>query len=69
MELTEWDVEQLDRLCNGNKNAGYIVVTKTGLIGRTYHTEDEINGKVIVHTSKGKLLCNPKTLKLNGFID
>ena len=69
MELTEWDVEQIKRICEGNKNAGKIVVTKTGLIGRTYNHEGLINQKVIVHTEKGKLLCDPITLKLKGFVD
>jgi len=68
-ELTEWDVEQIERLCNGNKNAGQIVETKTGLIGRTFNHEDYVNGKAIVHVEKGKLLCVPSTLKLKGFID
>lgn len=70
MELTEWDIEQLNRLAEGgNKNAGQIVETKTGLIGRTYNHKSYINGKVCVYTDKGKLLCDPNTLKLKGFID
>ncbi len=69
MELTEWDVEEINRFCNGNKNAGYIVETKTGLTGRTYHNEKPVDGKTIVYTEKGKLLCIPETLKLIGFID
>ena len=68
-ELTEWDVEQIKRMCEGNKNAGKLVVTKTGLIGRTYNHEGLVNGKVCVHTEKGKLLCTAETLKLKGFID
>lgn len=69
-ELTEWDIEQIERLANGgNKNAGMIVVTKTGLSGRTYSHEDYINGKIIVHVENGKLLCVPETLTLKGFID
>jgi len=69
MELTSWDIEQIDRFCNGNKNAGKIVETKNGLIGRTYNYESPVNGKIIVHIEKGKLLCNPETLKLKGYID
>ena len=70
MELTKWDIEQLERMANGgNKNAGMIVETKTGLPRRTYSHEDYVNGKVIVHTNKGKLLCRSETLKLKGFID
>lgn len=52
-----------------NKNAGRLVETKTGLSGRTYNHEDLINGKIRVYTDKGKLLCNPATLKLKGYID
>jgi hypothetical protein len=69
MGLTEWDVEQLKRLANGNQNAGRIVITKTGLIGRTYNRDPLINGKQPVYTDKGKLLCDPGTLTLRGFID
>ena len=69
MELTKWDVERIEIICNGNKNAGRIVKTKTGLIGRTYNHEGFINGKLIVHTLNGKLLCDPNTVEINGFID
>jgi len=68
-ELTSWDIEQIDRLCNGNKKAGQLVETKTGLTGRTYSHEGLINGKIRVYTDKGKLLCDPNTLTLKGFID
>lgn len=70
MELTTWDIEQLNRIINGNKNAGTLVETKKGLVGRTYNNENLINGKIRVHCTNGsKLLCDPKTLKLKGFID
>lgn len=70
MELTDWDIEQLNRLVNGNKNAGTLVETKTGLLGRTYNSENLINGKVCVYCTDGKkLLCDPKNLILKGFID
>jgi len=75
MEMTEeqmkWEFEQAERLfgSDGNKKAGRLVETKTGLIGRTYNNEDLINGKVMVYTDKGKMLCDPTTLKLKGFID
>lgn len=74
MEVTdgqmEWEFEQAERFFGcGNKNAGQIVETKTGLVGRTYSNEDLINGKIRVYTDKGKLLCDPTTLKLKGFID
>jgi len=70
MELTEWDIEIGNRLMGiPNKKAGRLVETKTGLTGRTYNHEELINGKVRVYTGKGKLLCDPNTLKLKGFID
>lgn len=53
----------------GKKNAGQIVETKNGLIGRTYNKEPLINGKICVYTEHSKLLCDPTTLKLKGFID
>lgn len=68
-DLTEWDVEQINRLVNGHPNSGCMVETKTGLIGRTFHKDEMINGKQVVHTTKGKLLCDPTTLKLKGYID
>ena len=70
MELTEWDVEELERLIHGNRNAGTLVETKNGVVGRTYSNENLINGKVRVYCVDGsKLLCAPQTLKLKGFID
>lgn len=68
--LTDWDVEQLDRMIHGNKNAGMLVETATGLIGRTYNNRDMVNGKVqVVLTDGRKMLCDPTKLKLKGFID
>jgi hypothetical protein len=74
MEMTDeqmkWEFEQAEMFFGGgNKNAGQLVETKTGLVGRTYNHEDLINGKIRVYTDKGKLLCDPTTLKLKGFID
>ncbi len=69
-EQMKFELEQMNAFMGfDNKNAGQLVETKTGLIGRTYNHEDLINGKVRVYTEKGKLLCDPKTLKLKGFID
>ena len=58
------------------RNSGYLVTTKTGLKGRTYHNKGLINGKVPVYLETGKhqyddnaILCVPDTLKMNGFID
>lgn len=68
-EQEQFEAEQMEAFFGGgNKNAGYLVETKTGLTGRTYH-EPLVNGKVRVYTSKGKLLCDPDSLKMKGFID
>ena len=70
IELTSWDIEQLQRLIHGNKNAGKIVQTNSGLKGRTYNKESLVNGKICVYCENGtKLLCDPNSLKVTGFID
>lgn len=58
------------------KNPGYIIETRDGKIGRTYHNKQFINGKcpVYIETSPGiysntGTLCDPKTLRQIGFID
>lgn len=55
------------------KDAGYLVETKSGKVGRTYHHEGLVNGKVVVHVETDgkilKMLCDPKTININGFID
>lgn len=49
---------------------GYLVVTATGKMGRTYHTDELVNGKQPVYLEGGgKLLCDPKKLTFKGFID
>ena len=68
-ELTEWDIEQIKRLCEPDKTSGRIVLTKSGLIGHTFNHEDPVNGKTIVHVQGGKLLCQPGSLTLKGYID
>lgn len=56
-----------------SKNSGYLVETKTGLKGRTYHSENLVNKKIIVHIDKAdkvvKMLCDPDSLKIVGFTD
>ena len=56
-----------------SKNSGYIVKTKNGLEGRTYHFEKMINKKTVVHIEKDgktvKMLCDPDSLTLIGFAD
>ncbi len=53
------------------KNSGYLVTTKKGLKGRTYHKDGTINGKVPVYIDgqKNAILCDVETLEMNGFID
>lgn len=52
-----------------SKGSGLMVETKTGLTGIAYHKDEPVNNKMVVHTEKGKLLCDPATLTLKGFID
>jgi len=56
-----------------SKNSRYLVETKTGKVGRTYHNELMINNKQPVHIKVGekvlKMLCDPDSLKLKGFLD
>lgn len=55
------------------KNSGYIVETKTGKTGRTYHREGLVNKKMVVHLDIDgkdvKMLCDPKTITITGYID
>lgn len=50
-------------------NPGFLVTTASGVVGRTFHTDELVNGKVVVHTANGKLLCRRETLHLSGYID
>jgi hypothetical protein len=56
-----------------SKDSGYLVETKTGKQGRTYHIEGLINKKMIVHVEingkEVKMLCDPKTVKIIGYTD
>jgi len=58
--------------------AGMIVVTKSGLTGRTFNSDELHEGKQLVYLQIGNkigqhhamgILCDPKTLTLKGFID
>jgi hypothetical protein len=73
MELSNEELEflkQMNRFAVLNEtNQGYIVETKSGLVGRTFHSDPLVNGKQRVYTVTGNLLCDPGTLKLKGFID
>jgi len=69
-EELDFEFEQLNTFAQLNEtNKGYIVETKNGLIGRTLHSDPLVNGKQPVYVENGKLLCEPGTLKLKGFID
>ena len=54
-----------------SKNSGYLVETKTGKKGRTFHREGHVNKKMVVHLEDEDklLLCDPKTIKIIGYID
>jgi len=56
-----------------SRDAGYQVKTKTGKEGRTYHREGLINKKMVVYVEVDgktvKMLCNPKTIEITGYID
>ena len=62
-----------------SKDSGYLIETKGGIKGRTYHREGlvdcegSVNKKMVVHIEKDgkdvKMLCDPKTVKIIGFID
>lgn len=54
-------------------NSGYLVETKSGKRGRTYHREGLVNKKTVVHVEINgktmKMLCDPKTIKVVGYVD
>ena len=54
-------------------DTGYLVKTKTGKDGRTYHKDGLINEKMIVHTKVDgeivKMLCDPDTVEITGYVD
>ena len=56
-----------------SRDAGYQVKTKTNKEGRTYHREGLINKKMVVYVEVDgktvKMLCNPKTIEITGYID
>lgn len=56
-----------------SKDSGYLVETKSGKQGRTYHREGLVNKKMVVYVDvdgkEMKMLCDPKTIKVIGFVD
>ena len=72
-ELTPDDIWFCERMADNQSNSGYLVTTKKGLTGVTYHKDDLVGGKQPVYTEidgkQVRLLCDPETLIINGFID
>ena len=56
-----------------SKDSGCLVKTKTGKEGRTYHRDNLVNGKLIVYVNvdgkQVKMLCDPETVKIIGYVD
>jgi hypothetical protein len=56
-----------------SKDSGYLVKTKSGKEGRTYHRENKVNKKQIVHLEINgkdiKMLCDPDSLTIIGYTD
>ena len=56
-----------------SKDSGCLVETKTGKQGRTYHREGLVNKKMVVHVEVDgndiKMLCDPHSVKIIGYID
>ena len=57
-----------------SKDSGYLVKTKTGKEGRTFHREGLLNDKLIVHIEtedkkEVKMLCDPQTVEIIGYVD
>lgn len=67
----EFEFEQCKRFSgNGNKNAGMLVETKSGVLGKIFSNAELVNGKYQVHLSDGKkMICSAENLKIKGFID
>lgn len=59
-------------MATAKRHTGTLVTTKTGKIGYTKKTDSLINGKQPVYLSKEEgvaMLCDPKTLKIDGYYD
>lgn len=69
-ELDEDEIWFIQKMITEHNGAGRLVETKLGIKGRTYNSQELINGKFQVHCVDGsKILCSPENLKLIGFID
>ena len=59
-----------NKIMCSKKKSGKIVETKKGLKGIIYNSDNTINDKVIVYLDSGvQMLCDPKTLKIIGYVD
>jgi len=56
-----------------SKDSGYLVKTKSGKEGRTYHRDSLVNKKMVVYVEVNgkqvKMLCDPKTIEIIGYVD
>lgn len=56
-----------------SKDSGYLVRTKTGKTGKTYHRDGLVNKKMVVYVNvdgkEVKMLCDPKTIEITGYVD
>lgn len=58
-----------DRLSGEHAGSGFRVETKFGM-GRTYHKDEPIFGKVPVYLDDGrKVLVDPENIVIKGYID
>ena len=67
----EWPLKNVWLGVTWSSSSGFLVETKSGKKGRTYHNKGLINGKVPVYVDgeEKPILCDPTTLKQIGFID
>ncbi len=66
-----WFMKRLGIIKDKNDlGPGYLVETKSGKTGRTYHSKGLVNGKVPVYIDGlPPMLCAQESLKLIGYID
>ena len=67
---------KLNRYNMNETNPGYLVLTKKGKKGRTYHSKGFVKNKIPVYLETSKhvysdkaILCDPATVTQIGFID
>lgn len=53
-----------------SKRPGYRIETSVGKKGRTYHSDKPVDGRILVYMDSGeKIILDPKSFKIIGFID